>query len=65
MSAGTAPAVRPARDPDDGHGVRMPTFSDDSTSEQLAAGVVMMLGFLLSAGVVLGAYAGLLSIMRR
>ena len=37
-------------------------FANHSTREQLAALAVMMLGFAPSAGVVLGAYAGLLAI---
>ena len=44
---------------------RMPKFADDSTREQLVATAVLMLGFVLSAAVVLGMYAGFLEFMRR
>lgn len=45
--------------------VRIPRFTNDSTREQLVATAVMVLGFGLSAAVVLGAYAGFLAIMGR
>ena len=65
IGSGTAPVGLHAHDHDGGYEVRMPTFVDDSTREQLAAGVVMMLGFVLSAGVILAVYAGFLAIMGR
>lgn len=57
-----APRGGDAGDPGDEHDIRMPKFANDSTREQLAAAAVMMLGFMLSAGVALGAYAGFLAI---
>ena len=52
-------------DPEDEHDFRMPRFASDSTRDQFAAAAVMMLGFALSAGVLLAGYAGLLAIMGR
>lgn len=54
-----------AGDPGDEHDIRMPTFANDSTREQLAAGAVMMLGFVLSAGGALGIAAAFLAITGR
>lgn len=44
---------------------KVPKFADDSTREQLVATAAMMLGFVLSAAVVLGVYAGFLEFTRR
>lgn len=60
-----APRGGDAGDPGDEHDIRMPKFADDSTREQLAAGAVMMLGFVLSAGVALGVLAAFLAITGR
>ena len=71
-------SITPQPDPREGHlegphadrledepEFNVPKFADDSTREQLVATAVMMLGFVLSAAVVLGVYAGFLEFMRR
>ena len=65
MSMRTDPQGDHADNPEDEHAFRMLKFAFDSRREELAAGAMMMLGFVLSAGVVLGAYAGFLAIMGR
>ena len=65
MRMGRNTAADPAHDPDDGNDIRMPEFANDSTGQQLAAAAMMMLGFVLAAGVALGVYAGFLGLVRR
>ena len=50
---------------EDEHAFRMLKFANDGTREQIAALALMMFGFALSAGVVLGVYVGLLAVVGR
>lgn len=54
---GTDPAAAPADDVDDGYKIRMPEFTSNSTHQELAAGAMMVLGFVLASGLALGGLA--------
>ena len=62
MRARTHPAADHADDLDDGDEIRMPEFASNTTREELAASGVMVLGFVLSAGVALGVLWGFVAI---
>ena len=57
MRTAEDPAADPADDVDDGYEIRIPEFASNSTRQELAAGGMMVLGFVLASGLALGGLA--------
>ena len=57
MRMAADPAADPVDDADDGFNISTPAFASESTRQELAAGAMMVLGFVLASGLALGGLA--------